>query len=144
MSRLSTTGNSVQMIIPAEVALHTADDHDASVTFVLKGQDLKSSERIREDSSLDLPEIFRISHTTSQQNKLITDRHLVQFSMRKRDSLTGNEGTAVVNLTIAVPRNGVFDVDDVIHLCQHVYSIIGYADTGETNSYVRALLRGQV
>lgn len=137
------------MIFPASLVLPAAEfDHGPNLPFVKTGSDLKSSSYIREDSSLDLPEIMRIAHTNSTIKGVVTDRHLLQFSLKKRSPATGAEGTCVVNLTISLPRNGVIDSEDVLHLTSHIYNMIGTADTtvtpSEAQTYIRALLRNQV
>lgn len=134
------------MIIPAAIRF-TSLHPDAATEFVLVGQDLKSSLRITEDSTLDLPETMRIAHSQSTQNKVITDRHLVQFSLKKR-STAGVEGVCTVNLTMGVPRLGIFDREDIKHLVHHVYEFIGWDDNSvtpaEDYALIHAVLRGQV
>lgn len=137
--------NSVQMIFPASLTFESVTDHASTYPFVRRGQDLRSSEwiSVAPSSTVDLPEMMRIAHSSSNIKGTITDRHLLQFSLKKRNNI-GDEGTALVNLTLSVPRNGVFDNDDVHHLVSHIYHVIATSDGAETYALINALLRGQV
>ena len=66
--------------------------------------------RINNASTADLPENLVINHFVQGNEKVPTslvDRHLVQFSRVERDT-AGNPYTSIVNVTMSVPRIGLF------------------------------------
>lgn len=74
-------------------------------TYVLTGQQLSESKRNRTDANPGTPKTLVVKHSTTGSKADIVDRHLVQISDTVKDSV-GVLRTAVVNLTIAVPRDG--------------------------------------
>lgn len=70
-----------------------------------------------------------------QKNKAgdITDRHLVQFSSTKADA-SGAQSTATLNFTLAVPRNGVVDRNEINHL---IAFLVDFLDTDKVDAILR-------
>lgn len=97
-------------ISPTAPTIGTGSDVD----FVTIGQGAQSRERLNDDTTLSDPEKLIIKHqqTGSEKTGNLVDRHLISLSRVERDS-DGNPHTCVVNLTIAVPRNGLFSTVEV-------------------------------
>jgi hypothetical protein len=85
------------------------------VTFVTNRREPTGAVRLNTATDLSNPETLTIRHqvTGSEKNGgVIVDRHLVSTSRVERDS-AGVAHMCTVNLTIAVPRNGLFTTTEV-------------------------------
>lgn len=130
------------------LTITTLDARDGTdQTFALVGSDSSSSTRIDTASTLSEPKKLIVKHSVSGSGANAVDRHLIQASQRKLDT-GGLPRDAVVNMTIAVPRNTVITtamVDDLVSniislLANHAFS----ATTGLTNdTVIQQLLRGE-
>lgn len=115
-------------------------------TFNLLSQDSSGTRRGDVSSSLAEPRLLVIKHSVQGQGQDAIDRHLVQFS-DTQESSTGKLRTAVVNVTIAVPRDSVITstiVQDLVAhaidlLCDGTFSSSGMG--GTTN--LDAICRGE-
>lgn len=75
-------------------------------TYALVKQTNDGTERMSTSSTLTEPDLMVIRHSTQNVKGIGTvDRHLVQFSSTRRDSVTGVIATGIVNTTIQVPRH---------------------------------------
>lgn len=97
--------------------------------FVTVSTDATGAIRIDDSTTLALPRYLTIRHS-AQKNKAgeITDRHLVQLAVTKADA-SGKVATATVNVTIAVPRNGIVSREDVNHIVAFARAITGSIPT---------------
>lgn len=125
----------------------TLDDATGdAVTYALIGRDLNGSSRINTATTATEPANFVIKHSRSGANSNVVDRHLVQVTKTKSDT-AGVSRTAIVNLTIAVPRSAVITQDDVIDMVSNLIDFIadgGFSDTGIAGTVaLTALLRGE-
>lgn len=98
--------------------------------------------RINDATTLLEPELLTIRHSTSRggsgnPKQAVVDRHLVQASRTLRDSETGEEYQATVNMTFIVPRHASFDATAVGALQNDVVYTLGASGTLE------AVLRGE-
>lgn len=83
---------------------------------------------LRIDTTQPLAESHQIlvKHSKQGNGVATVDRHLVQAS-RTKLSATGTPRTAIVNLTVAIPRDTVVTQDDVLDLIAY---IVDYISTG--------------
>lgn len=128
-------------------ATQTLDDASGDdVVYALTGQDLTSSKRFDTGSTVSEPGLMTIKHSVQGVGSAATDRHLVQFT-RTKLTTAGVPKTAIVNLTIAIPRDSVITstiVDDLVanlvdFIADGGFSGSGFA--GVTN--LTALKRGE-
>lgn len=130
------------------LTITTLDARDGTdQTFALLGADESSSTRLDTASTLSEPKKLVIKHSTSGSGANIVDRHLIQVSNTQLDS-AGVPRTAVVNLTMAVPRNAAVAQSDVEDAIANIVSLVSNhafsATTGFTNNTViTQLLRGE-
>lgn len=98
-------------ISPTEPTIGTGSN--VSFATTLRGPGA-ATERLNVATDLSNPEKLVIKHqvTGSEKSGNLTDRHLIQLSRVERDS-DGLPHNCVVNLTISVPRNGLFSVAEV-------------------------------
>lgn len=125
----------------------TLDDTDGTDTvYALQGRDLSGSSRINVATTASEPSLLVIKHSKSGANANIVDRHLVQFSTTDNDS-DGIPRTAIVNLTLAVPRSQNITTTMITDLVSNLIDFV--ADGGFTSSGIagttalQALLRGE-
>lgn len=105
----------------------TISDGTVDVDFVTTKTTTDGRERINDDTTLLEPEMLVIRHSVATNGSgnpsgTKVDRHLVQLSHVNRDSDTEAAYTAIVNLTISVPRSSSFSVSDItrlVTLCQN-------------------------
>lgn len=83
-----------------------------SKTFLLNSQSGRDAEYIESTSSLQTPTAAAIKHTVLNPGAIGSDRHLVQFSKSAVDS-EGVRQTAIMNITISVPRTSALTETDV-------------------------------
>jgi len=125
-----------------DLTLDKADGTD--VVFKLVSQDANGTRRIDVASTLALPTILNIKHsTTGKSPGQIVDRHLVQVNK----TVTTATGTATVNanFTLTIPRD-VAVTNTIIHdLVTHIVDFLtDAAATGlATSANIDALLRGE-
>lgn len=62
------------------------------------------AERLREDTSLQMPALMVIDHSTTNGNGIASNRHLIQVAVTESDG-NGGKAVTVVNLTISIPSN---------------------------------------
>lgn len=97
------------------------DQAAASRTFKQVSLDQTGSVRI-DDSTTNLSPrkmVVRHSNSTPKGSSVVSDRHLLQFSTTKLDT-DGKPHTAVINLTVSVPRSSAVAQADVDHLLAFV------------------------
>lgn len=114
------------------------DNAAASRTFKQVSIDATGSVRF-DDSTTNLsPRKMTIRHSTSipKGSSVVSDRHLLQFSTTKLDA-DSKAHTAVINLTVSVPRSTAVAQADVDHLLAFVKNWIA------TGSNVTGLLLGE-
>jgi hypothetical protein len=87
----------------------------SDVDFAVVGRGTRDTSRLNDATTLSDPEYFNVKHNISGTEKGgdLTDRHLVQLSRVERDS-DGAAHTCVLNLSIVVPRNGLFSEAEVL------------------------------
>jgi hypothetical protein len=130
------------------LTITTLDAADGSNdSFTLLGADMIGSTRIDTSSTLSAPRKLVIKHSVSGTGANVIDRHLVQVSDSAVNA-TGVLKTAVVNMTLAVPRDSVITqimIDDAVANIISLMSAGAFSvTTGLTsNSNVVALLRGE-
>lgn len=125
----------------------TLDDATGdAITYALVGRDLNGSTRINTATTAAEPSNFVVKHSKSGTGSGVVDRHLVQVTKTLNDS-TGVPRTAIVNFTLAVPRNSVITSAMVIDLVSNLIDFIadgGFSDTGIGGTVnLTALLRGE-
>jgi hypothetical protein len=86
----------------------------SEVEFVSNNTYPGGTDRLNSATSLSDPEKLVIKHSVSGSEKggNLVDRHLVSFSRVERDE-DGKAHQCTVNVTIAVPRNGLFSTAEV-------------------------------
>lgn len=104
-------------------SLSINDSAAAAKSFVLISQNGQDSERIDSASTATQPRKLAIRHTVQGKGVAAVDRHLVQFSDTKLDA-AGNPVTAVVNLTIAVPRSSTITATNIKDLWYFVKNFV--------------------
>lgn len=125
----------------------TLDDATGDETsFVLLYRDQNGTKRVDSASTLSEPRTCVIKHSSSGTGTNIVDRHLVQFTQLEQDA-AGVDRTAIVNLTLAVPRSSVITNAIVIDLVSNLIDLIAdgsfsSAGIGGTTN-LTALLLGQ-
>lgn len=70
------------------------------------------SERVAADSLVGQPKRMSIKHQKTGSGDLASDRHLISLSAVKNNS-SGKPQSCIVNLTLQIPSNGLFTMDDV-------------------------------
>lgn len=118
----------------------TINDGSSDLDFVLNKTMNDGRTRINDATDLLTPELLTIRHTVAKggqgnPSEATVDRHLIQISSVARDAETAKEYTAIVNLTLAVPRTSVFDTAAVTRLYTLVQNTVA--------SRVAAILRGE-
>lgn len=107
------------------------DASAASKSFVQNKISETGSTRIDTTTNLSAPRTMVIGHTTSGQGAKVVDRHLIQFSHNETD-LAGNLQTAVVNVTISVPRAAAIsrvEIDDLIAFARNFTGVSANIDS---------------
>lgn len=131
----------------AFAATQTLDDASGDdVVYALVGQDLTGSKRLNTATNLAEPGLMVIKHSAQGVGSAAVDRHLVQFAQTKLNT-AGLPRTAIINLTISVPRDSIITstiVDDMVanlvdFIADGGFSGSGFA--GVTN--LAALKRGE-
>jgi len=124
----------------------TLDDASGDETsYILVSQDSNGTRRIHDIDSLAEPGTLVIKHSVNGSGMDAVDRHLVQFTRTLLS--TGKPRTAVVNLTLSVPRDTVITSGIVIDMVANLVDLI--ADGGFTTAgfaaitTLTALLRGE-
>jgi hypothetical protein len=128
-------------------ATQTLDDASGDdVVYALVGQDLTSSKRVDTGATVAEPGILSIKHSVSGVGSESVDRHLVQFA-RTKLTTSGTPRTAVVNLTIAIPRDSVITATIVDDLVANLVDFIadgGFSGSGMAGvTNLTALKRGE-
>jgi hypothetical protein len=114
------------------------DNAAASKTFKQISSEPTGTVRMDDSTTNVAPRQMVIRHTksTPKGSTVVTDRHLLQFSTTKVD--TENEAqTAIVNLTISIPRSPAVVQADVDHLLAFVKNWIA------TGANVTGLVLGE-
>jgi len=93
-------------------------------------------DRLDAASTLANPTILAIKHSVTGKGPTAVDRHLVSFAKTETDG-NGLQTTAVMNLTVQLPRSGASDGTDVSHL----WAMLNAFVAGSGN--LAALLRGE-
>lgn len=113
------------------------------VTFVLVKTNSDGTSRIDSSSTLSLPQLLNIKHSSTGKNGDAIDRHLVQVI--KTVPATPLNVQVVANFTLAVPRN-VAVTNEMIYDTISVlldFLMSGGFTTLATTTNVDALLRGE-
>lgn len=84
--------------------------------FVKTRTNADGATRMNEATELTTPELLVIRHQVQGKGNAITDRHLLQLSRAERDSESGVIHTAQMNVSIVIPRVGLFSTAEVIRL----------------------------
>lgn len=111
----------------------------SDVTFTTIERGLKETTRMNTATDLSSPENLVIRHQVQGSTKnggTITDRHLIQAARTELDG-DGNPYTCVVNLTIAVPRVGLFSQAEVQRQIDLIVNLL------LASGAVAAILRGE-
>lgn len=116
------------MAFAADLVL--ADNAAANKTFGLRKTDGYNTERIDSTTTQLEPRVCAIKHTVQGKvgNVDRADRHLVSFSVTKKDATTGLLYTAVINCTCVVPVTGPIARADVDHLIAFVKNFLVQAN----------------
>jgi hypothetical protein len=127
--------------VSLENAFNTANN------FVRTQQSATGSDWIDTASTPQEPRGFKIKHQVSGKGKDIVDRHLISFYSTKMDAETIPR-TAVVNLTLAVPRNTIITNTIMYNLLSNLIDLLtalqwAGAQAGMTVTNVDKLLRGE-
>lgn len=128
-------------MLASDLTLDNAGGTDVVFRLVSQGQD--GSRRIDVASTLALPNMLVIKHSTTGKTPNVVDRHLVQFNKTVATAL----GSAVItaNMTLTVPRDSAVTttlVHDVVSNLLDFLSdsgLTGFASTAN----VDAILRGE-
>jgi hypothetical protein len=125
----------------------TLDDATGDETaFVLLFKDQNQTKRIDSAGTLAAPRTCVVKHSSSGKGTNIIDRHLIQFTELVQDA-AGVDRTAVVNLTMAVPRSSVITNAKVIDLVSFLVDLIcdgSFSSSGIGGTVnITALLQGQ-
>lgn len=122
----------------------TLDDASGDdVQYVLVKTQGDGTSRIDQSSTLALPRVLNIKHSTNGQNGSQIDRHLVQISQ----SVSTAKGPVqvVANCTLSVPRATEVTNDIVYDAVSNLidFMMSGGLTTLASTSYIDALLRGE-
>lgn len=122
----------------------TLDDASGDdVSYVRTKTNSDGTTRIDVASTLSLPSLLNIKHSSTGNNGNAVDRHLVQLS--KAIATTVGSVQLVANFTLAVPRDiavETADVYDVVaNMCDFLMS--GGLTTLASTTNIDALLRGE-
>lgn len=115
-------------------------------TFNLQVYLPDGARRIDSVSTLTEPRTLEIKHSVTGKGAAMIDRHLISAVNQQSDA-AGVPFKAIVNLTIAAPRNTVFSNTDLADLVSFVVDFIsdggfsGAGIAGTTN--LSAVLRGE-
>lgn len=123
------------MSLPTPIALKNA----AAVAgnFIKLKSDGVNAYYTFEGATVGQPNVLQFSHQMpAPTNVEAIDRHLVKRSLTVLDS-NGKPRTLTVNLTIAVPRQGITETNVKDLMCQ-------IADLGDDATMVAQLLRGEL
>jgi len=129
-------------VLASDITLDKVDGTD--VVFRLVSQDGNGTRRIDVASTLALPNVLSIKHsTTGKFPGLVTDRHLIQFN--KTVSTSTGSASANVNLTVAVPRDVAVTPTVVKDLLTHLVDFLtdGAATGLASSANIDAILRGE-
>ena len=104
------------MAFSADLVLQ--DNAAANKTFSLRKTDGYNTERIDQSTTQLEPRVCAIKHTSQGKKGTAeqADRHLIQFSVTKKDATTGVLYTATLNCTLVVPVSGPLVRADFDHL----------------------------
>jgi hypothetical protein len=131
------------MSFTTTLTLDDASGDAVAYTTVSNGVD--GVKRLDVASTLAAPGIMQIKHSVNGSGANAIDRHLVQFS-RTADS-SGVPRTAVVNLTLAIPRDAVITNGMVADLVSNLIDFIADGTFGDSGiggvTNLTALLRGE-
>lgn len=124
-----------------DLSLDNKDGTD--VVYRLNSSSPEGSRRIDIASTLALPAILTIKHSTTGKAPNVVDRHLVQLNK----TVATSTGTAVVNVnfTITVPRD-VAVTSTIVHnaISNVVDFLLDLGSTGlATTANIDAILRGE-
>lgn len=131
-------------MLSATLALDDASGDEVSYVSIVGAPG--ESRRIDAASTLTEPKLLVIKHTTSGKGADVVDRHLVQFSQTE-EGAGGTPRTAVVNFTMAVPRDSAITSAMIYDLASNLIDLIADGSFsssgigGTTN--LAALLRGE-
>jgi hypothetical protein len=129
-------------VLASDITLDKVDGTD--VVYRLVSQDTNGTRRIDVASTLALPSVLVIKHSTSgKYPALVTDRHLIQFN--KTVSTSTGAAQANVNLTVSVPRDVAITPTIVKDLLTHLVDFLtdGAATGLATSVNIDAILRGE-
>lgn len=122
------------LVSPDPVTIVTSNN----VTFDVVEQSGKMRRRKNAATTPSDPENLVVNHFVqgSEAAGTLADRHLIQTSRVERD-VAGKPFTCIVNLTLTVPRNGLFSTADVQRQVNLISNFINAA------GYVGKILDGQ-
>jgi len=105
-------------------------------SFVLIKRGPLETERLHSASDLSNPELLIVKHQISGSEKTggVIDRHLISFVRTERD-VNAVAHRSVVNLTLTVPRVGLFDNADMLRQVAFMANLMG--DAARRNAILR-------
>lgn len=122
----------------------TLDDMSGDdIAYVLTKTSADGTTRIDDQTTLSLPGLLNIKHSTSGNNGLAVDRHLVQLS--RAVSATPSNVAVVANFTLAVPRNVAVTNQIIYDVVANILDFLmsGGLTTLASTTNIDALLRGE-
>lgn len=122
----------------------TLDDMSGDdIAYVLTKTAADGTTRIDDQTTLSLPGLLNIKHSTSGNNGQAVDRHLVQIS--RSVSATPANVAVVANFTLAVPRNVAVTNQIIYDVVSNILDFLmsGGLTTLASTTNIDALLRGE-
>lgn len=124
------------MSLASNIVLNDGQTTPVAHTFSATKVAPDGTERIDTATTIVEPSLFVIKHSPSGKGATVSDRHLCQLSLTKKDAL-GVSQTLVTNLTVAVPRNVVITRAMINDHLAYVKNFIA------TSTNVDAILRNE-
>lgn len=116
------------------------------VTYNLQSYLPDGARRIDVTSSTAFPNLLTVQHTSSGKVPVVTDRHLISATKSIANGANPAQ-KATVNLTIAIPRGGLFGTVEVADLVSVIIDLIsdgGFSAAGIAGTAnLAAILRGE-
>jgi len=114
---------------------------DNPVEFTSIKTEPTGNTRLNVATELSLPEFLVIRHSLQGKGDKTIDRHLVQLMRSERDELTGLVHSCVLNLTLTVPRVGLFTETEVRRQMNLLTQFLNQGSG--TSTTLHRLLRGE-
>jgi len=128
-------------VLSNDLTLKDADGTDS--VFRLVSQDTTGTRRLDIASTLALPSVLQIKHSTSGKGAALVDRHLIQLNK----TLAATLGSVALNanLTLAVPRDVAVTPEAIHDIISNILDLLTdgtYTGTSTTTT-LDAILRGE-